>query len=135
VICGESTNPATEVAAVRQAEASYARAGVSPWPFVAYCVGWTARAKAPYSGPWDRSTIPVLVVGNTFDPATPLSSSVRMAQALGNARLLIVNGYGHTVLLNPSRCAKDHIAAYLIEGTLPPTGVACGQDKAPFPGG
>ncbi len=77
----------------------------------------------------------VLVVGNTYDPATALSSSVRMAQALGTARLLIVNGYGHTVLLNPSRCASDHIAAYLIEGKLPPTGVACSQDKAPFPGG
>jgi pimeloyl-ACP methyl ester carboxylesterase len=135
VVCGESPNPATEAAAVRQAEASFARAGISPWPFVAYCVGWTVAAKAPYSGPWDGSPVPVLVVGNTFDPATAFSSSVRMAQALGNARLLVVNGYGHTVLMNPSRCAQDHVAAYLIDGILPPTGTACGQDKPPFPGG
>lgn len=134
VICGESPNPTTEDAAVQQALASYQRAGISAWPFVAYCVGWTVRAKATYLGPWNKATAPMLVIGNTSDPATALPSSVRMAQALGNARLLIVNGFGHTVLINPSTCAQDYIAAYFIDGEMPPTGATCTQDKPPFPG-
>jgi pimeloyl-ACP methyl ester carboxylesterase len=135
VVCGESPNPDTEAAASAQATLSYRRAGLSPWPFVAYCVGWSRRAANPYLGPWNRPTAaPVLVVGNTFDPATPFPSSVRMAQTLGKARLLTVNGYGHTALLNPSACARNYIAAYLINGTLPPEGAACDQETGPFAG-
>lgn len=135
VVCGESPNPGTEAAFAAQVEASYARAGRSAWPFAAACQGWTARAADPYSGPWDRPTpVPVLVIGNTYDPATPLASSVRMAQELADGRLLIVQGFGHTVLLNPSKCAQDHVAAYLVEGRLPPAGASCFQDASPFPG-
>ncbi len=134
VICGESPNPATPEAFAAQIGASYVRAGYSAWPFVASCLGWTARAAAPYAGPWDRPSVPVLVIGNSFDPATPLSSSVGMVQELADARLLIVNGFGHTVLINPSRCAQERIAAYLIDGTLPPAGATCFQDRPPFPG-
>jgi pimeloyl-ACP methyl ester carboxylesterase len=136
VICGESPNPQTAEAVRTQAEDSYRRAGPSPWPFIASCLGWTARAAAPYSGPWDKPTpVPVLVIGNTYDPATAFPSSVRMAQELANARLLTVHGFGHTALLNPSACAKEAMAAYLIEGRLPALGATCAQDRPPFPGG
>lgn len=135
VVCGESPNPETAAGFTAQVEASYARAGFSAWPFVAACQGWTARAADRYLGPWDHPTpVPVLVIGNTYDPATPLASSVRMAQELAGARLLIVHGFGHTVLINPSRCAQDHVAAYLIAGQLPPAGASCGQDTPPFRG-
>jgi pimeloyl-ACP methyl ester carboxylesterase len=135
VICGESPNPETADAVSAQIEASYARAGLSPWPLVASCVGWTARAANAYLGPWNNSTPgPVLVIGNTFDPATPLSGSVRLVQELADARLLVVNGFGHTVLINPSTCAQDYIADYLINGLTPPLGATCTQDRTPFPG-
>lgn len=78
--------------------------------------------------------MPVLVIGNTYDPATPLASSVRMAQELADAHLLIVHGFGHAVLINPSRCAQDYVAAYLIDGRLPPAGASCSQDAPPFRG-
>ena len=74
----------------------------------------------------------MLVVGNRFDPATPYSSSQRMAAELANGRLLTVQGFGHTELLNPSRCAGDYIANYVVQGTLPPVGAVCAQDKGPF---
>lgn len=135
VVCGESPNPATEASFLSQVDASYARAGLSAWPFVAACMGWTARAAAPYLGPWNTPTpVPILVVGNTYDPATPLASSVRMAQELADGHLLVVNGFGHTVLINPSRCAQDYIAMYLMDGRLPPAGASCNQDRPPFPG-
>jgi hypothetical protein len=67
-----------------------------------------------------------------FDPATPFQAALELARELGNARLLSVNGYGHTVLRNPSACAARHEAAYLIEGTLPPEGSVCWPDRPPF---
>ena len=133
MICGESPNPATEAAAIAQALVSYHRAGLSGWPFVAYCVGWTARASNPYLGPWNKPTAaPVLAVGNIFDPATAYTSLVRMSRELANARLLAVNGFGHTELLNPSACAQAFIADYMIKGKLPPEGTTYDQDKPPF---
>lgn len=133
VICGESPNPTTDAGYTAQAKESFARAGVSAWPFVAYCAGWTVKAADPYLGPWDNPTsAPVLVLGNTFDPATPYASSERMAQELADGHFLRVNGFGHTELLNPSTCAQDFVADYLIDGTLPPAGSECTQDKGPF---
>lgn len=135
VICGESPNPETAEADARQAEASFRRAGLSDWPFGGSCVGWTRRAAKPYAGPWNRMTArPVLVIGSTFDPATAFGSSVRLAQELGDARLLPVNGFGHTVLFNPNRCAQDYVASYLVRLQLPPTGAACSDDHPPFGG-
>jgi pimeloyl-ACP methyl ester carboxylesterase len=133
VICGESPNPTTEAAVAAQARLSYQRAGLNGWPFVASCEGWTTKAAHPYLGPWNTGTpVPVLVIGNRFDPATPYSSSRRMAAELAHGRLLTVQGFGHTELLNPSRCAQDYITDYVVRGTLPPLGAVCAQDKGPF---
>ena len=55
-----------------------------------------------------------------------------MTQALARARLLTVDGWGHSVLLNPSRCAADIESAYLIDGALPVEGRVCSQDFTPF---
>jgi hypothetical protein len=71
-------------------------------------------------------------VGNTGDPATAYRSSVRMARLLARGRLLTVRGFGHTELLNPSRCVARHEVAYFLTGALPPPGTVCRQDKPPF---
>ena len=55
-----------------------------------------------------------------------------MAQQLGRARLLTLDGYGHTALLNPSGCVKRYEARYFVSGVLPPKGTRCAQDAVPF---
>jgi hypothetical protein len=42
-------------------------------------------------------------------------------------------GFGHTELLNPSRCVARREVAYFMTGALPPPGTVCRQDTAPFP--
>jgi pimeloyl-ACP methyl ester carboxylesterase len=97
------------------------------------CASWPARAADRYAGPWNRPTAnPILVVGNTGDPATAYRSSRRMSRLLARGRLLTVNGFGHTELLNPSRCVARHEVAYFLTGALPPPGTVCRQDTAPF---
>jgi hypothetical protein len=48
-----------------------------------------------------------------------------MIEQLANGHLLTVAGYGHTALLNPSRCANTAITAYIRTAALPPAGLIC----------
>jgi pimeloyl-ACP methyl ester carboxylesterase len=139
VVCADSPNPRQPRAYVRLAELVLRRAAPIGLPGLwgdEPCATWPARTPVGYRGPWDTPTAkPILVIGNTTDPATPLEGAVRTVEQLAAARLLTVRGYGHTAFLNPSTCANDHTVAYLIDGTLPPAGTVCAQDAAPFTGG
>jgi pimeloyl-ACP methyl ester carboxylesterase len=139
VQCSDSPNPRTAAAFRRIATAAFRRAreigrawawGDEP------CASWPAMAVDRYAGPWNRRTSsPVLVIGNTSDPATPYQNALAMSRYLARARLLTVEGYGHTALLNPSACANAYESAYLVRGSLPPPETVCRQDRLPFAGG
>ncbi len=96
------------------------------------CGHWPARDRNRYAGPWNRRTpTPVLLVGNYRDPATNYVFSQRMAAALGNARLVSVDAFGHTIL-GHSACADAITTRYLTDLTVPPPGVVCQPDRQPF---
>ena len=103
------------------------------WTFDEPCATWPVHGQDTYNGPWNARTSPILVIGNTTDPFLPLRDAIAMTRQLGNARLLVVHGYGHTALLNPSTCASNHMTAYFRTGALPPKGTVCGQNLPPFP--
>ncbi|MEV8594203.1 alpha/beta fold hydrolase [Streptomyces sp. NPDC052012] len=135
VLCGDSPNPRDPDAYHALAETTAARTGDTgrhwTWASVA-CATWPVAAHR-YRGPWNKPTDhPVLVIGNTHDPATPLSAARAMAGELADARLLTNDGYGHTALLNPSSCVQNNESRYLVDGILPPPGTTCRQDRAPF---
>nr|WP_294505781.1 alpha/beta hydrolase [uncultured Rhodopila sp.] len=136
VECSDSPNPRPpEVfrALSRSVYASYGPGGLPDLWNDESCASWQATAADAYIGPWNKPTAnPILVIGNTNDPSTPYQNSVAMSQKLARARLLTVQGYGHTVWLNPSSCASQYEADYLINGTLPPEGTICQQDAFPF---
>ncbi len=112
VQCGDSPNPRPPgkfLVLDRFAEALYGPIGVVDLWADEPCASWPVRAADQYIGPWDHPTPnPVLLIGNTHDPSTPYRNSVGMLRELAKARLLTVEGYGHTVLLNPSRCAQQY---------------------------
>jgi pimeloyl-ACP methyl ester carboxylesterase len=138
VWCSDSPNPQDPRAYPALARLAAARSGaVGPyWTWETEpCAGWSAAVSPDrYAGPWDRPTAsPVLVIGNTGDPVTPYPDSVAMSRELARARLLTVDGFGHTELANQSSCAERYETRYLIAGTLPPPGTVCRQNTAPFP--
>lgn len=136
VRCGESPNPRYPGYYRALTALAFERAGdVGPnWAWSDEpCASWPATAANPYLGPWDHRTAnPLLVIGTTFDPSTAYEGSLAMARRLARARLLTVDGYGHTALLNPSNCASGYVSRYLLSGVLPPPGSVCRQDAAPF---
>ncbi|MGE0138448.1 MAG: alpha/beta hydrolase [Ilumatobacteraceae bacterium] len=67
---------------------------------------------------------PILVVGTTGDPATPLEGSQAMATALEGGRLLTVEGDEHTGY-GINECSIETIDRYLIDLELPDEGTRC----------
>ena len=135
IACGEVPSPPATAFPGIDAFARQ-RSGLAG-PFWAWdyepCSTWPVRSAHRFGGPWDhRTSSPVLVIGNTFDPATPLRGAVVMSKVLGRARLLTMDGYGHTALLNPSSCVSRYESRYFIKGSLPPKGARCKQDGDPF---
>ncbi|MFF0391863.1 alpha/beta hydrolase [Kitasatospora sp. NPDC004615] len=136
VVCADSAAPSATADPARTAALARARSGaLGPW--FAWtderCTGWPAPDRDRYDGPWNRRTArPVLVVANTGDPAMPYEGSRALARSLDRATLLTVNGFGHTVLANPSDCAARHEARYLVDGTLPAAGTVCAPNRGPF---
>ncbi len=140
VVCSDGPNPHDPGAYPALAGLAYARSGdfgqELTWQSEE-CADWPAAAgQDRYSGPWNRPTAgTILLFGNTGDPATPYQDSVALSHELAHARLLTVDGYGHTETSNPSTCAIGYGLRYLVTGALPPAGTVCPQNAAPFPGG
>jgi pimeloyl-ACP methyl ester carboxylesterase len=97
------------------------------------CATWPAMHTDAYDGPWNKSKTTILVVNARHDPITPIWGAKAAVRELGNARLLTVNGDGHTSMyVEPSTCRDAAQAAYLISLKLPPTGTICPVDQLPF---
>jgi pimeloyl-ACP methyl ester carboxylesterase len=137
VLCADSPNPRDASAYPSLARLAYARSGAfgpdDTWQ-AEQCAHWpAAAAQDRYTGPWNRRTAStILLIGNTGDPVTSYQDSVALSRELARARLLTVDGYGHTEQSNPSTCALDDEVRYLLTGALPPAGTVCPQDGTPF---
>ena len=68
---------------------------------------------------------PILVVGTTRDPATPLVWAKALAGQLDNGVLVTRDGDGHTGYRQGSSCVDDTVESYLVSGTVPPKAVTC----------
>ncbi len=91
------------------------------------------EAAKPFRGRFHNpaSAPPVLVIGTTYDPATPYVWAQRLTAQLGNARLLTFQGDGHAALPDLNLCIVQHSFRYLEDGVLPPAGTVC-QQTTPF---
>lgn len=93
---------------------------------------WTAKDEDAYRGPFNkRTSSPVLVVGNYWDPATNYAGAVSTSNRLPNSRLLSSNSWGHTALLS-SGCVNKAVYSYLLSKKLPAKGTVCVSDYQPF---
>jgi hypothetical protein len=76
---------------------------------------------------------PILIIGNHFDPNTPLADARSMAHALGMERSLVrYTGGGHTAFAKTTQCIQDVIESYLFDLRLPPEGFSCPGQTVSF---
>ena len=67
---------------------------------------------------------PIVVIGTTGDPATPLSSTEAMADALEDGRLVVVEAEQHTGY-GVNDCVVDLVSDYLVDRIAPDDGTEC----------
>ncbi|CAM5543701.1 Alpha/beta hydrolase OS=Streptomyces tendae OX=1932 GN=GUR47_26265 PE=3 SV=1 [Streptomyces tendae] len=97
------------------------------------CDGWPVPGAAPHPEVSAPGAPPVLLVGNTGDPATPYEGAARMAERLGEkvGVELTYEGEGHGAYDSGNACVQDTVNAYLLNGTLPKPGTVCEAEPLP----
>ena len=68
---------------------------------------------------------PILVVGTTGDPATPIESARALADLLDSGVLLVRDGEGHVAYFAGNTCITGIVDAYLVDGAVPDDGTEC----------
>lgn len=84
------------------------------------CTAWHARPNWRYEGNFRNKTAhPILFVGNTIDPVTPLFNAFKMAERYRDAGVLHLNGEGHCMYSGISLCGGRAVREYFQSGSLP----------------
>ncbi|TDD57385.1 alpha/beta hydrolase [Kribbella antibiotica] len=86
-----------------------------------------------FVGPWKNNVKePVLVFGTRHDPATPYEGTRPYADLWPDARMVTIEGWGHSTSLGGSACADQLLTKYLTTLAAPADGSTCQQDRKPF---
>ncbi|HLL32559.1 MAG TPA: alpha/beta fold hydrolase [Streptomyces sp.] len=91
------------------------------------CTDWPVPGAADHPEVSAPGAPPILVIGNTGDPATPYEGARRMARALGRGVgvELTYRGQGHGAYDSKNKCVQDAVHGYLLDGKVPKTGTVC----------
>ena len=68
---------------------------------------------------------PIVVVGTTGDPATPVAWAQGLARQLGSGRLVTVTGTTHTASLNGDQCLDAILVRYFVDLAVPKPDTTC----------
>ncbi len=90
------------------------------------CIGTPDPVDPLIFGPADGAA-PILVIGNSGDPATPYDWSVALADSLSSAVLFTVEAEGHTAFLTVD-CVEPVVVAYLVDLEMPDAGASCSDN-------
>ncbi|MER5865030.1 alpha/beta hydrolase [Kitasatospora sp. NPDC002040] len=99
------------------------------------CSTWPAPAQEVerYTGPWNKRTAnTVMVIGNTFDPATQYRFAQSMQRELNNAVLVTVDMVQHCAV-GSSKALNAMVTSYLVDKIAPKPGQTLKPDADPFP--
>ncbi|MVO83275.1 alpha/beta fold hydrolase [Streptomyces sp. p1417] len=91
------------------------------------CTDWAVDGAADRPDVSARGAAPVLVIGNTGDPATPYEGARKMVDALGKGVgvELTYKGQGHGAYDSKNSCVRGAVDGYLLEGRVPKKGTVC----------
>jgi pimeloyl-ACP methyl ester carboxylesterase len=96
------------------------------WGMVS-CTDWAVPGAGDHPDVSAPGSAPILVVGNTGDPATPYEGTRKMVDALGEGVgvELTYRGQGHGAYDSGNRCVQDAVNGYLLDGRVPPARTVC----------
>ncbi|KAJ7579876.1 Alpha/Beta hydrolase protein [Mycena floridula] len=98
------------------------------------CQYWPVHGAERFAGPWNATLrTPMLIISNTHDPITPISSGVRVNSLMPNSSILVIqDGPGHCSLAMPSLCTVKLALEYFAD-EMPTNGTICPVEAPTFP--
>ncbi|KAE8213774.1 hypothetical protein CF327_g2752 [Tilletia walkeri] len=107
------------------------------WGYVISCRSFKTKVAEVYRGEFNHTLKnPLLLIGETHDPATPLRGARHIHEILGknNSRLIEHHGYGHSSRDRSEGCTERIKRDLFLFGKLPEKGVTeCFADGKPYP--
>ncbi|MBO9522572.1 MAG: alpha/beta fold hydrolase [Nocardioidaceae bacterium] len=89
------------------------------------CANWPVKSGHVTTALHANGAPPIVVIGTTRDPATPLRWAQALAAELSSGRLITRDGDGHTGFQRGNACVDDAVEAWLIRGKVPPQDLRC----------
>ncbi len=89
------------------------------------CAGWPINSSQPFPDIDAAGADPIIVIGTTRDPATPIEWSKALAEQLGSGVLVTRDGDGHTAYDSGNDCIDELVDAFFVKGTVPEDGTTC----------
>lgn len=89
------------------------------------CAYWPVKSPTSAPAVHAAGAPPILVVGTTRDPATPLPWARSLAAELNSGVLLTRDGDGHTAYMMGNTCIDRTVDRYLVTTTPPKSGTQC----------
>jgi hypothetical protein len=89
------------------------------------CTTWPVRSSPDPPRLTASGAAPILVVGTSRDPATPLEWAESLADQLESGVLVRRDGDGHTGYGAGNGCVDDTVERYLVSGEVPERDVDC----------
>ncbi|ESK91344.1 alpha beta hydrolase fold family [Moniliophthora roreri MCA 2997] len=97
------------------------------------CSSWPRIPKTFFRGPISGNTShPILLIGNTADPVTPLHAAHVVSKGFPNSVVLSQDSAGHCSVSAPSLCTARIVRDYFVNGTLPEPDTWCPIIGTPF---
>jgi pimeloyl-ACP methyl ester carboxylesterase len=124
-------DPGDEVSVEEAADLEDEFLEVSPTFGRIFAFGLTECTDWPVEGPEEQPVLdapgaaPILVVGTTRDPATPLAWAESLAEQLSSGILVRRDGDGHTGYRAGNECVDSTVERYLVSGEVPDGTVDC----------
>ncbi len=117
-----ATRVPTQVPAFEKASPVFGR--IFAWSLTG-CRGFGWPVADPYPKVMAKGAAPILVIGTSRDPATPLAWAKALADQLASGVLVTRDGDGHTGYHAGNACVDDAVEDYLVDGDVPQDGLAC----------
>ena len=89
------------------------------------CGSWPVHSDNQRKPLTARGASPIMVIGTSRDPATPLAWAESLADQLDSGILVSRDGDGHTGYRSGNDCVDDTVERYLVAGQVPDDDVEC----------
>lgn len=89
------------------------------------CASWPVQSGKATTAMAAEGAAPIVVIGTTRDPATPLRWAEALAGQLSSGVLITRDGDGHTGFQQGNRCVDRAVEKYLVRGIVPQDKLTC----------